>query len=273
MGEPSNRDNRVGRVLLSVGWQVWKRTVRLPIVLTLDNGMSFIAEPMSGNSTGAIYTRIYESIYTEFVRKWVVPGGVLCDVGAHVGLFTLLIAPLFRSGFCFEPAPDTFRLLKRNLALNGLTAFEPRQEAVSSEGGARTLAAEGAYSGGARLTQSGESVSATVRTLAVKAVRLDDVVPHDRELTFLKVDVEGHEPDVLAGAQGTLRRSPRGLVMFEQNPGQALRAVAILREIGWRSFLIDSTGRPTSSLREIHSAYNVFACGPEHPLAVELAGE
>lgn len=250
---------------MGIGWQVWKRTVRLPLVLTLDNGMLFLADPRSGNSAGAIYTRIYESVYTEFVRKAVVPGGMMCDVGAHVGLFTLLLAPLFRSGVCFEPASDAFGFLRRNLALNDLSEFHARQEAVSSESGARLLASDGAFSGTARLAEPGDVPSAR-RILPVEAVRLDDVLPEDRELTFLKVDVEGHEPEVLLGARDRLKRARRGLVMFEQNGAEAVRAVAILREIGWRPFLLDQHAQPTWSLSRLEQSYNVFACGPEHPI-------
>jgi len=256
---------------MSAGWQVWKRTTRLPLLLTLDNGLLFVADPRSGNSAGAIYTRIYESVYTQFIRKTVVAGGMLCDVGAHVGLFTLLLAPLFRSGFCFEPAPDTFELLCRNLRLNGLVDFEPRRQAVSSERGSSVLVAEGPYSGGARLIPDARPVAGASRALTVETVALDDVLPPDRELTFLKIDVEGHEPEVLLGARNVLARAKRGLVMFEQNGEPALMAVAILRDVGWSPFLLDASGTPTTSLEGIGGAYNVFACGPQHPLSPALS--
>jgi FkbM family methyltransferase len=266
--EPSNRGEVVRRLLMSVGWQLWKRMMRTPLVLTLDNGLLFVADPRSGNSTGAIYTRIYESRYVEFVRRAVVPGGIICDVGAHVGLFTLLVAPLFRGGYCFEPAPDCHELLVRNLALNALGSFRACRQAVSDQPGRRTLVAEGDYSGTARLADAGERAEGSRRAIDVEAVRLDDVLGPDEVIAFLKIDVEGREADVLASARRTLARSPGALVMFEQNGAEGMRALEVLRDIGFRPFVVDALGRPATSLAGVEREYNVFACGPEHRLDV-----
>ena len=114
LGDPSNRGEKSFRLLAAVAWQFYKRSVPFPIVLPLDNGISFLADPASGNSVGAIYTRIYESQYVLFARQHMGKNGVMCDVGAHSGLYTLLLAPGFRQAVLFEPEPETFLLLKRN---------------------------------------------------------------------------------------------------------------------------------------------------------------
>ena len=132
--EPSNREERGRRILMAFGWQVYKRIVGLPIVLTLDNGLLFYADPRAGNSVSAIYMRIYESRYIQFVRRHCVPGCAIIDVGAHTGIYTLLLAELFQSGLCFEPAPDTFSILVKNLALNHLERFEAIPQAAAAKG-------------------------------------------------------------------------------------------------------------------------------------------
>ena len=110
---PSNKGSRLRHVANGIAWQAWKRTVGLPIVLTLDNGRRYFAHPRSGNSVGAIYCRIYEAEYILFLREHICRDeeAVLLDVGAHTGLVTLLLADAFRQGACFEPAPDTFGIL------------------------------------------------------------------------------------------------------------------------------------------------------------------
>jgi len=266
--DPSNRGARGRRLLMGLAWQAWKRTISLPLVLTLDNGLLFIADPRSGNSVGAIYTRIYESPHVEFVRRWVIPGGTLCDVGAHVGLFTLLIAPLFNTAWCFEPAADVAALLRRNLALNGLAAFQACELAVSCTPGKRILVSDGPFSGESRLVD-GVAPSGLVSS-SVPTVRLDDVLGQSVELSFLKVDVEGHEPEVLEGAAEALGRSRRGLLMFEANrTGDAL---AVVERIGWLPFALDEQGRPTISRDYFERAQNLYACGPRHPLTAILLG-
>lgn len=93
--DPSNKGQRAFRLLAAFAWQIYKRTVPFPIILPLDNGVYFVADPAAGNSVGAIYTRVYESQYVLFSRKHISGGGVLCDVGAHTGLYTLLLASSF----------------------------------------------------------------------------------------------------------------------------------------------------------------------------------
>src|SRR5690606_13070940 len=55
-------------------------------------------------------------------RDAVRPGMTVLDVGANVGLYTLLAARLLQGAgkvFSFEPTPDVFRILKNNVQLNG----------------------------------------------------------------------------------------------------------------------------------------------------------
>jgi hypothetical protein len=109
--------------------------------------MHFVLDPSSGNSAGAVYTRIYEYAFVEFARQHVDPGGTLVDVGAHSGLYTLLLAHLFQRAFLFEPAPDTYRLLCRNLRLNELSAFTSFCKAVGREDGFGAFVITGPNSG------------------------------------------------------------------------------------------------------------------------------
>lgn len=131
--EKSNDDQRIKKLFYSIVWQLWERVINIPILLRLDNGLDFIAEPTSGNSTGTIYSRIYEYRIISFARNNIKLGGTLCDVGRNTGLYTLLIAPLFKRGFCFEPAESTYSLLIRNLALNQLFNFTPLDLAISDK--------------------------------------------------------------------------------------------------------------------------------------------
>jgi len=100
--EESNRRERIRRLLAFVGWQIWKRTVRGPIVVALFNGKQFEAYPDCPVSSGVLYTRIPNSRNILFVRKQL-SGGTLIDVGANVGSVTLLLADKIQNAILFEP--------------------------------------------------------------------------------------------------------------------------------------------------------------------------
>lgn len=56
--DPSNKCYRLRRLMMVIGWQLWKRIGGPRIIKTIDNGELFILDPKSGNSVGAIYARI-----------------------------------------------------------------------------------------------------------------------------------------------------------------------------------------------------------------------
>jgi hypothetical protein len=93
---------------------------------------------------------------------------------------------------------------------------------------------------------------------------MEDIIGADTEVSFVKIDVEGHEPEVLEGATSTLVRSPRGLLMFEAN--RIADSIAVIERLGWAPFALDEDGRPTAARDRFAGAQNLFACGPQHPL-------
>jgi FkbM family methyltransferase len=261
--DPSNRGARVKRIGLAITWQAYKRLLPFPIVLTLDNGLLFYADPRSGNSTAAIYTRIYESDFIQFLRRECVPNGRIIDVGAHIGIYTLLLADRFLGGLCLEPAPDTHEVLRKNLALNGLLTFEARRVAASSRSGRGTLGADRPFSGTAHVVQD-ESASAL--HFPVELATIDELAKSLEDITLIKIDTEGHEAEVLAGAVTTLRRSPTALVLFENHSAVRATCLSLLEELGFRCFALDPAGNASQAEAAFVSSGNLLAAGPRHPM-------
>jgi len=238
-------------------------------VLQLDNGISFVADPASGNSVGAIYTRIYESEYVLFARKHMEKDGVVCDVGAHAGLYTLLLAPDFSRAVLFEPEPETFLLLKRNLLINEMECAVPIQAAASDHQGKGMLKVTGKYSGTTRLVQSTEE-DFDESWPSVSLVTVDQTLEdlNIGSISFLKIDTEGHELQVLNGCRRTLGNSLGALVLYENSSFDDVRNYFF--ELGWKVFGIDKQGQLLSSAVELRKGYNLFACGPKHLLYERL---
>lgn len=149
-------------------------------------------------------------------RAAVRPGMVALDVGANVGAYALLLGGWVSPGgraYAFEPSPETFAGLSRHLALNGLLGtVVPVAAAVSASDGRATLSG-GGLSGGNRLDARGAGPEVETVSLDGFCAR-EGIVP-----SFIKIDVEGAELDVLRGARETIRAAGEGLALFvEMHP-------------------------------------------------------
>lgn len=133
----------------------------------------------------------------------------IVDAGANMGVYSVFLArhaPSDCEIISIEPIPQTFAMLKSNVASLGLSNVQAVNVAVSDV--PRTLVMEipDDEHGLARVRFS-ENVTPTLSRFEVRAVRIDDLVPQDRRgLSFLKVDVEMHELECLRGALDTIRR-------------------------------------------------------------------
>ena len=148
--EESNRRQRVTRLFLLLGWQFWKRAVRSSVVVTLFNGLKFRAYPVCYASSAVMYARIPDSRGILYLRAHI-HEGTLIDIGANVGLVTLLLADQVQHALLFEPNPIAAERAQENLALNHLK-FEVHESALSDrtgtvefedEGGVSTLQSHG----------------------------------------------------------------------------------------------------------------------------------
>jgi FkbM family methyltransferase len=133
------------------------------------------------------------------------PRGSLClDIGAHIGVSAITIAALRPDVrvVAFEPMPLAQTRLRQNLAANAITNVDVVEAAVAD------------FAGTVSFNDNGPWSVATFGTVACKAVRLDDLdlgTP-----AFIKIDVEGFEPNVLAGARRLIAEA-QPLMLLEFN--------------------------------------------------------
>ena len=144
------------------------------------------------------------------------PGAVALDVGANVGAYALLLGGWVRPGgrvYAFEPAPEAFAGLTAHVELNGLEdAVTCVPAAAAARTGTATLAVDG-LSGANRLDASAAGEQ-------VETVTIDDFCRREGiRPSFIKIDVEGAELDVLRGARETIRAGGAELALFvEMHP-------------------------------------------------------
>jgi len=207
----------------------------------------------------------YEDSFQELLLSLAIPGTVVVDVGANIGLHTIPLARRVGSDgqvIAFEPDPDNYRLLGRNIEVNGIKNVVAYQKGLSSESGSALLYQSLENRGGLSLCPENVATSThQVDHVAVEIVVADDVLGNlERPISVVKIDVEGAEPLVLQGMKKILRRNPginllfefwpRFIRSFNINPYEFLKQ---LEDDGFSLVVIDSTevNRKTIQIEEI----------------------
>lgn len=158
----------------------------------------------------------FEVFEMELFRNLVHQGDNVMDVGANIGLYSVLAAQKAGSGevHAFEPNPSCFSLLIRNLAQFGPRSAQAHQIAVGANVGTVDFhcAADSAYSGVVDTRRSPTSHIIKIPVSTVDSMMTEWGLAR---LDLLKVDVEGYEPEVLTGAKDLLSRDDAPLLMIE----------------------------------------------------------
>jgi FkbM family methyltransferase len=151
-------------------------------------------------------------------------GDTLFDIGANVGIFAILAAAQNRAGtvVAVEPMAASFARLCENALLNELTNVRPYCAAIGAENGIGELqlssldAASAMHSLGASgMTEAfGEQV---VMRTGIGVVTIDTLAAATGVPSLMKVDVDGGEDAVLAGATAVLHDPRLRSVLIEFN--------------------------------------------------------
>lgn len=142
---------------------------------------------------------------------------VAIDIGAHVGLWSRILAIKFQTILAFEPVPAHTECFIKNLVRKGTCRVHLFPVALGNEDGVRHILTTADNSGNAHLNPNGSG------GIQVKMRRLDDyVLDHHQGIDFIKVDVEGAELDVVKGAKETIRRY-KPVMVVEQKKGHGQR--------------------------------------------------
>jgi len=163
--------------------------------------------------------------------------GVLVDVGANIGIYTLLLrsaSPL--PIIAYEPQPFLFKLLQWNIGFNQLSGVDARNVACGSGRGevAFSIGINGSIvhetekmveksssigSTALNLEQEAEMTQSGDAVVNVPVISLDEDLADIPSVALLKIDCEGFEYEVLQGAAGIIKRHRPQLVL-EVHPTQ-----------------------------------------------------
>jgi FkbM family methyltransferase len=170
-----------------------------------------------------------------------IKGRTFIDIGANIGLYSIALSKYFDRIIAFEANPITFKVLEANLALSETRNVRPFCEGVSSQMRCASLYTPiDGHLGWATLNANHHGAETIVAETTIHLDTLDSLLKkagfEQDPISLIKIDVEGHEADVLQGAMGTLNRwGP--IVLVEVLAGTAGReSFEILNRCGYSHY-------------------------------------
>ena len=173
----------------------------------------------------------WEMWVTQAICQYVKPGMNCIDVGANFGYYTLLLSELTDGKgqvVAYEPLPDLVKLLEKTLLVNGVSLSNAQvlpHAASNSTGGCDFFVHAN------QLGSSSLKWFANSSLLSARCSRVDDDL-HSMRIDFMKIDAQGHEMQVLEGAEETIKRSQKIAIAMEFTPSEhpdPRAAIALIR--------------------------------------------
>ena len=196
-------------------------------ILIRCNPTSFVARKLFWEGMAG-----FEAVMSQLFVRLVRDANVFLDIGANIGYYSLLAASInpHLKIFSFEPAPEVFSYLKKNIEINGFD-IQAEQKAISDKIGSLEffvsrnpkyvdIADEHLTSTGS-FDKSQADRTTILETINVEALTLDEYVAQKgiEKIDLIKLDTEATEHLVLAGAQRVLSEF-KPVIFCEVLPGK-----------------------------------------------------
>ena len=143
----------------------------------------------------------WELQYMKLMKNYIRPGSIALDIGSHIGTYTMFMSHLVRNNgyvIAFEPQAKIFRELYKNIQLNDRKNIIPLHLALGNKEEIVYMGEIEPHNEGGRSIQESGIEPVLMRTL-------DSF--HFENISFIKIDVENMEDELLEGAKETLQRN------------------------------------------------------------------
>jgi FkbM family methyltransferase len=199
---------------------------------------------------------LLEATETRLLANISQPGMFVVDVGANIGLYSLLFARWTGPRghvWAFEPDPDNFAALQSNLRANRCVNVSAVHSAVGAASGEGQLYLSDAHKGDHRVYQSDNGRA----KIPVQMVALDDFFPPDQRLDLVKMDIQGAEGMALAGMKRVIKSNPDLVIVLEFWPSGLRQAGSspegILEGLQEQGFTLEQIDEHSGELRNVQS--------------------
>ena len=210
----------------------------------------------------------------QLVKEIIIPGTDTIDVGVYRGVYSYEMAKYSKIVHAFEPNPIIFKDIKLNLskiiknisfygyALSDHENTSILKVPIRNKNFDRNNYEEYFQMGKATIHK--ENKMEDIETFEVKSKKLDSF-SFSNKISFIKVDVEGHELAVIRGAENTIKKNkPILLVEIEERHSQkkVSETLDYINSLGYISYFYENELLKTSSLDNLN-LYNNFIFKPK----------
>jgi FkbM family methyltransferase len=243
------------------------------MVLDVQGNKMYIDGRDMGVASFLISKGVHEKYETKLFKDLIKPGMTVVDIGANIGYYTLIAAKLVGSKgkvYAFEPEPNNYRLLIKNIEENCYNNVIPIQKAVSNKPGKTKLfTSKTVFSS---LSFSENNVPEKKEFVMVETITLDEFLENSN-IDFIKMDTEGAEGLIVEGAEKVLKNNdlkiamefwPYGLKNLGTDP---LKLLHKFQDYGFKIKLIDETNQ---CLKSIEIMKIIEMCGTKEGINLLL---
>ncbi|MBD1804149.1 FkbM family methyltransferase [Microcoleus sp. FACHB-SPT15] len=193
---------------------------------------------------------IYDLIVTEVLWRLIDPGETVIDVGVNIGyMATIMAKRVGETGhvWCFEPNPEVYQELSENIknwqTTLGWNHIYAHKIALSNHSGEAVLSVPMRNREEASLISPQDVAPAQAsddifKTYTVSLEKLDNVLKTRNHIGLIKIDVEGHELEVLQGAINLITAQQIRDIIFEDHNGYPSSVSQFLEDHGYTIFRI-----------------------------------
>jgi FkbM family methyltransferase len=187
-----------------------------PVYQRLQGGKDYFFFAESRVAKDYVRTGLYEKPVIQWaVDTFVKPDKACIDIGAHMGMYSLAMANKAQHVYAFECSPKSFNYLCANIALqNQHYMVDKYNVALSNKEGTAKYFIRDPKDGGANgISEFPWDRSEQFQSVDVPTRTLDSF--GFKNIGFMKIDVEGHEKEVLEGSLQTLKDNGYPPFLFE----------------------------------------------------------
>lgn len=169
------------------------------------------------------------------LRGMIELGDVVFDIGANIGTYTIPLSEMVGPGgrvVAFEPARQVFNVLCANIAMSGANNILAHQRAVGREPGTAKMPMfimEAPQNNFGVCTINDESAGEPVSVVSMDSCGF-------QRCDLIKIDVEGMEVDVLAGARRTIANFRPVMWIENDRPKKSAALISQIHDMGYRAF-------------------------------------
>jgi len=211
LNHPLGKRKKIKSLSRFFGWQILSRLKRANPVFNFVNNTKLYISKGQTVATGNFYVGLLEFSEMAFVAHFLDNKDIFFDIGTNIGTYTILASGVCNATtFSFEPIPETFQFLQKNIELNNL---QNKVNALNiglsdKKGFVRFTTNLDTKNHIASSYDKCKTIKVEVKTL--NEFNIDNIA-------LIKADVEGYEEFVLKGADEILKKTTLKAIIVEIN--------------------------------------------------------